>query len=361
MIKPIKIAILSCNHGHAKSYYDLINNPLFELVGISIVYGSEAIERLPDSIPRYRTDEELYNAHPELEAVIIASDNKTHMQQVRDAAKRGLHIFSMKIPTFDLDEYREMVELTEKNGLAFQVELEMRHHAPLYHVRDIIQSGKYGKLLSINMVNYSHNPVWWRGWQCDPEASFGKVVSLKPDDPRFRGGALADHPHVFDAIRFVTGASFDTVYANVAPNLRDSVKVEEMVRLIGKLDNGAIFSIDPSYANDEHHVPVQVEWEKYPRCVEVYMTAVCEKGTIICDLYGKTFCRQTGRDGEYMCVTAWNQLWNRRIQEFYECVREGEKPPVGLRDHYASIVTMLAAYESISTGKPVKVNNTPNF
>ena len=137
MIDPIKIAILSCNHGHAKGYYPLKNDPMFELVAVSIApgyEGGEGMGALAD-IPQYTTDEQLYANHPELEAVILASDNVSHMRQVADAAKRGLHIFSMKVPTFDMEEYEEMIRLTEQAGVVCQVELEMRHHAPVYRVK----------------------------------------------------------------------------------------------------------------------------------------------------------------------------------------------------------------------------------
>jgi predicted dehydrogenase len=356
-MKPVKVAILSCNHGHAKGYFGLQDDPFFELVGVSVTPGyTEKLDTIPD-IPKYETDEDLYLNHPDLEAVIIASDNKSHMRQVRDATKRGLHIFSMKIPTFNMDEYREMIELTERAGLVFQIELEMRHHAPLYRIKEIVESCQIGELLSINMVNYSHNPVWWRPWQCDPEDSYGKRMRLRPGDNRFRGGALADHPHIFDAIRFITDLSFDTVFADVSPNLRPDVETEDMVRVIGRLSNGTIYSIDPSYANNEHRVPIQVEWEKYPRCVEVFMTAVGSKGIVLADLYGKTYYSQRGAAGEYMCNSVGSEgLWNRRTQEFYECIREGARPPVGLHEHLETIVAMNAAYESISTGKVVKMD-----
>ena len=358
-VRPVKIAILSCNHGHAKGYYHLANDRMFDLVAVSTQEDSERLDLLDPKVPRYKSDKELYEAHPDLEAVIIASDNLSHMEQVREAAKRGIHIFSMKIPTFDLDEYREMIEITEKAGIVFQIELEMRYHAPLCRIEEMIKSGQIGDLLSINMINYSHNPVWWRWWQCNPEKSFGKRVELRPGDERFRGGALADHPHVFDAIRLVTGSSFDTVYAEPAPNIRDGVETEDMVRIIGRMKNGAIFSIDPSYGNDEQKVKVQEDWEKYPQCVEVFMSAVGTKGTVVADLYGKTFYSQRGVDGAYMCDMVEDiGLWAIRIHEFYEHIRYGGTPRVNLRNHYESIVTMLASYDSITTGKPVKVDAT---
>ena len=357
MIQPIKIAILSCNHGHAPGYYALKDDPMFRLVAVSIKAEARNDARLAklEGIAQYETDEALLDAHPELEAVIIASDNASHFRQVCLAASRGLHIFSMKVPTFQMDEYDEMIRMTEQAGVVCQVELEMRHHAPLYRIKEAIAEGKIGKLLSINAVNYSHNPVWWRPWQANPEASYGSRVVLRGDDPRFRGGALADHPHLFDVIRYVTEAEFSQIYADVSPNIRDGVETEDMIRIIGKMDSGVCFSIDPSYANNEEHVQKMIgsQWNKYPRCVEVFMTAVGSRGVIVADLYGKTYCHQLS-DGKYITSSlASSGLWNRRMVEFYHCVRSGKKPTVGLREHRNSILAMNAAYESVSTGECV--------
>lgn len=358
MIKPVKIAILSCNHGHAKGYYPLMDDPLFDLVAVSIApgyEGGEGMEKLA-CVPQYATDEALYDAHPDLEAVILASDNISHMRQVVEATKRGLHIFSMKVPTFDMDEYAEMIRLTEEAGVVCQVELEMRHHAPVYRVKEAIEGGAIGELLSVNLVNYSHNPVWWWPWMCDPEASYGKRVGLRPGDPRFRGGALADHPHVFDVIRYITGSEFDTIFGDVSPNLRDEVETEDMVRIIGKLKNNVIFSIDPSYATNERRERPRVG-VRNPKPVEVFMTAVGTKGTIVADLYGKTYFSQKVPTGDYYCAGLGSSgLWNRRTEEFYHCIRDGKKPTVGLREHYNTILAMNAAYESIRLGKTIKMD-----
>ena len=361
-MKPVKIAILSCNHGHAPGYYSLRGDPLFELVAVSLDPGafSDARVSMLEGIPQYRTDEELYSNHPELEAVILASDNASHFRQVREAVRRRLHIFSMKVPTFNMAEYGEMIHLTEEAGVVCQVELEMCHHAPVHRVKEAISNGQIGQLLSINAVNYSHNPVWWRPWQANPEASYGSRVPLRGDDDRFRGGALADHPHVFDVIRYITGSEFECVYADVSPNIRENVETEDMIRVIGRLQSGVIYSIDPSYANNEDHVTkmIGMDWIKYPRCVEVFLTAVGTEGVIIADLYGKTYCYQKSSNGKYTASgLASSGLWNRRMEEFYACIRKGCKPTVGLREHYRSILAMNAAYDSIAAGGPIYLDN----
>ena len=333
---------------------------MFELVAASVkpeAYADVRIKNL-EGIPLYDTDEALFDAHPELEAVILASDNASHFEQVCEAAKRGLHIFSMKVPTFNMQEYDEMIRRTEEAGVVCQVELEMRHHAPIYRIKEAIETGKIGKLLSVNAVTYSHNPVWWRPWQANPEASYGSRVSLRPGDDRFRGGALADHPHLFDIIRYITDSEFSQVYAEVSPNIREGVETEDMIRVIGRLENGVCYSIDPSYANNEEHVSQMIgsDWNKYPRCVEVFMTVVGTKGVIISDLYGKTYCHQLQSNGKYIASGLGSSgLWNRRMEEFYHCIRSGKKPTVGLRNHYDSIAAMNAAYDSVSTGQVIQL------
>ena len=356
-MKPIKIALLSCNHGHGKSYYDLIRSPFYELVGVSVEHGYKDkifLEKLP-GVPKYDYDEELYEKHPDIEAVVVASANRKHIYQVREACRRGLHIMSMKVPTFDMDEYDEMIRLTEEAGVVCQVELEMRESAEVLRVKELIEAGAVGKPLSITAYNYSHNPVWWRPWQCSPEESYGRRVRLRDGDERFRGGALADHPHVFDMIRFVTGADYATVFAEVAPNIRD-IETEDLLHVIGKLDNGMTYSLDPSYANDEHRVVRMYNWQKYPRCVEVAMNVVGTEGVIVADVYGRVFYHNGGQTGEYSALRVGRPgIWNQRMDEFYHCVRDGVRPTVGLREHRRTIEIMNAAYESVSTGAVIRV------
>ena len=359
VIKPIKIAILSCNHGHARAYYGLSKSPYYDLVGVSIAPGYKhnvGLENWPD-IVQYDSDDDLYNAHPDLEAVVIASDNQSHYRQVKWACERKLHIFSMKIPTFDMEEYEDMIRLTDEAGVVFKVELEMRSHGELLRVKDLVDSGAIGDVISITALNFSHNPVWWRAWQSNPEASYGKRVRLYDGCDRFRGGALADHPHIFDAIRYVLDDDFDVMFSDVGPNIRDT-EIDEMVPIIGKTKKGVYVSLDPSYANLENKVVRMVNWQKMPKTVEVDMTIHGTKGSIIADLYGIHTYHNGGANNDYMLGAQGRKGGVSSLtQQFYHAIRNGQQPTVGVKYHYNSIAAMNAAYESISSGKPEKVKN----
>ena len=91
-VKPIKLAMMTCNHGHARGYYEAFcHHPDFEPVAYSIRpdYRDRLfLEKLPADVPCYEDDEQMLNEHPEIEAVILSSENDQHLKQMRLCAER---------------------------------------------------------------------------------------------------------------------------------------------------------------------------------------------------------------------------------------------------------------------------------
>ena len=357
-MKPIKLAIASCNHGHAKGYY----NPdptLFELVAVSIApkdHPKAFIEQLK-GIQIYDNLKQMLDARPDIEAVVMASANYEHYDQFKTLTQYKKHILSMKVPTFDLEEYDQIINMVNKSKMVCQVELELRYSSELCRIRELICSKKLGKILSVQATNLSHNPMSWQEWHGIPEQSYGKRIPLRIGDKRFRGGALADHPHIFDIMRFVLNADFETVFAEVAPNIRPNMQEEDMLSIIGRMDNGIAFSLDPSFSRTENPLPViGPGWEKYPKRVEVTLNIQGDKGSIIADIFAPNVY--------HTCTPAGNYVVNRTpnyegagssliLNAFYDSIRKGMKPTVTLSEHRRTIEVINACYESIYKGKPV--------
>ena len=226
-MKPVKIAILSLTHGHTRKYFQTLHdNPALEWVAVSAEtpevrdvfyhYGY-------NEIPCYMSDDEMFDAHPEIEAVVIASANSRHLEQVKNCARRGIHVLSMKIPTFDMAEYDEMMKVVDEAGIVFQIELEMHYNPVVYRMKELFARKALGNVASFNATNITLSPVWAFPWQGVPELSWGRREALREGDPRFRGGALCDHPHIFDMIRWLTGSDYESMprwAPTSAPTLR---------------------------------------------------------------------------------------------------------------------------------------------
>ena len=356
-MKPIKIAMLSLTHGHTRKYFQVLSeNPLLDWVGVQ-VSDSRAKEYFRENvqgIPCYETEEELFAAHPEIEAVVIASENSEHFRQMKFCAERGVHILSMKIPTFNLEEYDEMTKLVEKNKVVCQVELELHYNPVVKRLKEIYRSGKIGKLLSFNATNTTLCPAWAFPWQGMPEYSYGSRKAIRAGDSRFRGGALCDHPHIFDLLRVMTGSEFEMIFAQVAPNIRRELEEEDMLCVTGRMKDGTVFSLDPSWSKTEEKLTKPVRgWEIYPKRMEVNITLHGEKGSVMADCFGPNIYHNVAPKERYTVQYTYFDEWVGLVDEFVDCIRSGKLPMINLAHHRNTIRAMLAVYESIELGRPV--------
>ncbi|MBR6373871.1 MAG: Gfo/Idh/MocA family oxidoreductase [Victivallales bacterium] len=358
-MKPVKIAMMALTHGHTRKYYQTLreNSKLDWVASCAADQNAKDVYELYDNgVPCYLSPEEMFAKHPDIEAVVIASANDQHLREMKLCAERGVHILSMKIPTFDPKEYDEMQALVKKAGIVCQIELEMHYNPVVRRLQQLIKSGELGKILSIQATNITLSPVWAFPWQGVPEASYGKRVPLCKGDRRFRGGALCDHPHIFDLIRWLTGSDFDYVYSQVAPNLRPDLEVEDMILATGKMKNGVSFLFDPSWSRMEERLKVPAPgWEVFPKRMEVNVTITGEKGTIMCDCFGPNVYHNGAPNDRYTVQYTYFDEWIGLIDEFVDCIRNHKQPKINLEWHRHTIDCMNACYASVAKGAPAKV------
>ena len=358
-MKPVKIAMMALTHGHTRKYYQTLreNSKLDWVASCAADQRAKEVYELYDTgVPCYLSAEEMFAKHPDIEAVVIASANDQHLKEMRLCAERGVHILSMKIPTFDPAEYDEMIQMVDKAGIVCQVELEMHYNPVVKRLQEIIASGRLGKLLSIQMTNITLSPVWAFPGQGVPEASYGTRVPLKDGDKRFRGGALCDHPHIFDLIRWLTGSDFDYVFSQVAPNIRPELEVEDMILATGKMKDGTAFLFDPSWSRLEEKLKVPGPgWERFPKRMEVNVTITGEKGTVMCDCFGPNVYHNGAPNDRYTVQYTYFDEWIGLIDEFVDCIRNHKQPKINLKWHRQTIDCMNACYESVKTGLPANV------
>ncbi len=369
-MEKIKMAVMGFENGHCYYIYQALKGmEEVEIVAVSfsprarIVYENRLGRDYFNDVDIFYDDEEMLKAHPEIQACVCGGSNFRHMKEFRLCAERGIHVISMKAPTYDMAEYDEMLRLKEKYGIVVHIELEMRWKATVQRIRKIVADGDLGTVRAFHAYNYSHYPMWWYHWMDIPEESYGKRIAIRPGDRHFRGGALTDHPHIFDLTRYMFDTEFDTIYAEAAPNMRDGAETEDLVYVIGRLKNGIVFSLDPSYANRE---PEQARvhgfnLSRYPRPVQVEMQVTGDKGTLYCDSYEADYIEYLEPDTQiYRVVSPTIPLDDQRhmfFGQFFADVREGkDRAFVPLKEHKKTIQAINAAYDSIYRGEPVKVN-----
>ncbi len=362
-MEPIKIAMLSMTHGHTRKYFQTLKgNPKFNWVAVSAdtEREQEIFQKGNWGIPCYLDEQEMFDAHPDIEAIVMASANSKHLEQFRECTRRGIHILSMKIPSFDMEEYAEMQALVERSGIVCQVELEMHYNPVVTRLLEIVSQGDIGKIESVSATNITLSPVWAFPWQGSPDESYGKRVPLRGGDHRFRGGSLCDHPHVFDLIRWLTNSDFEYLYAQAGPNIRQDIEVEDTMLINGKMKDGTSFLFDPSWSRLEERLEVPGPgWEVYPKRMEVNVTISGENGVLFADCFGPNVYHNGVPNDRYTVQFTYFDEWIGLMDEFAGCIRNNQKPKINLAWHRQTIEAMNACYESIASDKivPLQMNS----
>lgn len=364
-MKKVKIMFAGTANPHMPGYLRIAaqdNSPI-ELLAVSdfnttrLNQDRVILENLP-SVAYYHDYQEMFAAHPDAEAVIIGSDNLHHFSMFQDAVARNLHIYMMKVISMNEDECQEMVAIGQRHPKVIQCELELHFNPQFQYARKLLQSGALGQIESIYLTNVSQSPCnYFLNWG-DPLLSYGRVVPIHPGANTYRGGALTDHPHPFDLVRWLTGTEFSTVRAMSATNQRAHLAVEDHVAINATLDNGVTCFINPSYTNLEEQVATRrLLW---PKSLECNLKVTGSKGYFSCDYFDRHSYvvgkNHVSPDRLIVDGTPRLQLDASfsTLGSFVECVRgRRQKPETTLADSYAAIKVMNAAYESISRNEEV--------
>ena len=135
---------------------------------------------------------------PEVDVVYIATPPELHREHVELAASHGKHIVVEKPMALSLDDCAAMIDICEKKGVKLLAGHTHRFDAPIRKMRDIVTSGRIGKLAMINSWNFNEfNPRPWP--TAELKASFGPILN--------------QGPHQVDIVRQIAGGMVRSVRA----------------------------------------------------------------------------------------------------------------------------------------------------
>lgn len=366
-MKPLSLVIAGAANPHVPGYLNGMSavRGAVKLLAFSDHHATrranagELLRRQGLEVPLYADFRTMLDAQPEAEAILVGSDNAEHLPIYREAFARGLHIYSMKVVTMCPEEGAELLELQKGSDRIFQVELELRYRPQFQKAREVFAAGHLGKLQAISLSNISQSPIsYFPNWGV-PELSYGRRVPLTPGANRYRGGALTDHPHPIDMIRWITGLEFAEVTALSARNQRDDLEVEDHLVFTARLTDGTPVMVNPSYSNLEERTSVRrLLW---PKSLECNLKLFGDEGCYYADYFQHpVLVLGSGHPSPDRLIVeeAPPSVPGRpMLQRFADQVR-GEANPgenATLEDGLAAVKVMNAAYESLYHGKTVPI------
>ena len=180
-------------------------------------------------------------AHPDLDAVALATPTHLHREHAVAALKAGLHVVLEKPMARDLKEARAIAAAARRHGRLLTVYQPHRVSAEQRQLKALLQKGAVGQVHHIRLTR--HRYVRRDDWQ-----------SLK----RYGGGMLGNYgAHAIDQLLDLVGYDLGRVYGQMrrAASLGDA---EDVVKVVCESKAGIWGEIDINQASVLQPNPIEV-------------------------------------------------------------------------------------------------------
>lgn len=256
---------------HAACYSQL---PDVKIVGIADIRGDKAksLATKFKTIPYF--DPEQLIKKEDVNLIDICLPTFLHKEYVIKAAEAKKDVICEKPIALTVEDANEMIDACKRNNVRFAVAHVIRFWFEYKYLKDIYDSGKYGKLLTISLRRVSPLPTWaWQDWLLDQEKSGGALIDL--------------HIHDTDFILYLTKAKPKKIYSKISKKNGLDTHVFSIFTfedgLIGEIEGGfdfpPNFPFEMSYTAKFEKATVDFNSNKSPSLVVYELSGKVEKPT----------------------------------------------------------------------------------
>lgn len=268
------------------------------------------------------------------DAVLISAPTDAHASLLRTAIGLGRPTLIEKPLAFELDDCRALMELAEASGVPVQVGFQRQFDTGYVQARQLVASGAVGTLYVVRLIAHDATPP--------PDAYI----------PTSGGLFIDSSIHDFDALRFITGAEVEDVYAV------GSVRVSDAFARAGDVDTAvAILRLE------DGTLATLSQTRHDPRGYDVRMELVGSGEAVSIGLGSHTPTRSLADDaleleeGWTGFLQRFEPAYRAEIEAFLPVAR-GEAPsPCTARDGYEAMRIAIAATRSLREGRAVRLDD----
>ena len=146
----------------------------------------------------------VYNDHlhlleQELDFVVLCTPTGLHARMIVDCCLHGKHVLIEKPLAHDVQGALEAIRASKQQGVKICVVQNYRYYPAVRRARNLIDSGRLGKMLSMIGVAHTPSPMGWTS-----------------SDWLYKGGGVLDDfgPHMYDFLAWFAGAQPRVVFAS---------------------------------------------------------------------------------------------------------------------------------------------------
>ncbi len=235
----------------------------------------------------------------DVDLICITTPPIFHREMTLFALEHDKHVLCEKPMAMNADEAREMLEKSKEKNLLALIDHELRFLNGRRKAREIIQSGEIGKIrhakYNFRAPHRGSSEHPWNWWS----------------DSESGGGALgAIGSHVFDSLRWFTGAEISDVFCQLQTHVKErpDAKSGAMKRVTTDDELNMILRFAGGDLTEDATANVSCSMVEYP----AYQNRI--------EIFGTTGAIRVEHDGEFYVGKAGEEAWRKADIELNEAV-----------------------------------------
>lgn len=234
---PVRIAIIGAGAVSDYHHVPAINlDPRAELVGVCDSNAELLEKRRHDwGVTKLTTDPESLCSDPDVDAVIIATPNFTHLPISLAAARGGKHVMCEKPLGLNAGEVRQMYRTARDHGVVHMTAFTYRFAPSMRYLKHLVSSGALGEPRHFRSQRFLDWPETSWGWrQYKNLAGAGDLFDMTIHRIDFAMDLLGPLAKICGAVARFAPRTKTTAGESCAPS-----DVDDWSSIIGEFANGA--------------------------------------------------------------------------------------------------------------------------
>lgn len=328
--------------------------PDAELVAVYDPFEKLAIEAKEKFNAKYIFDDpdKLFKCK-EVDAVVIASPNKTHADLAVKAFKAGKHVIVEKPLALSGADARKIVQAAEKAGTVSMVPHQMRWTPAASQVKKLVGDGELGKVYyaKAQWLRQCGIPGWGSWFTRFTESGGGPLIDIGVhmlDLTMYLAGSGAKPVSVFGSTFAEFGPRRQGLGTWGTPDWNGFYDVEDLATALIKLDNGSTISLEVSWAANLNDVDATPAITLFGSEGGVKFNAGSAEAVTLTGMkFGKSFTFESKLSGKPA-----RDLMHRH---FIDCVKTGTPTVAPVYSGMLNNLILDAIYASAKSGKSVDI------
>jgi myo-inositol 2-dehydrogenase/D-chiro-inositol 1-dehydrogenase/scyllo-inositol 2-dehydrogenase (NAD+) len=275
---------------------------------------------------------------PDVQAVIVASPDRFHCEQVIAAAAAGKHVLCEKPMCRTEQEAERMIAACRRVGVALMVGFTDRFNQPCLEAKQRIERGEIGiPRMILARRCHPRSVVRGRSWLNDGETE---------------GVLNYAGTHNIDLICWYMGGAPERVHGEMGQLILKGQDFTDCAVMTFKFPDGGIASLYETFAYPEN----------YPHGVDRSIEILGDRGVIRIDLMSQPLMIHTAEG----CSLADSLTWplgargldgalRAEVEHFLECIRTNSRPMTGGEEGMLAIRIAAAARRASRSGRSVRL------